>query len=714
MNDEFRQQVIETLRKGEELPADWARLLFPPEKRECELVYHGKERIEDVLAETMAVPLQPATTFGTNGDGWHNMLVLGDNLQVMKSLVAMKHEGKLVNADGTPGVRLIYIDPPFATKQEFRGSKDQKAYRDKVAGAEFIEFLRRRLILMRELLADNGSIYVHLDQRKSHAIKMVLDEVFDEHRYVSEIVWRRLSAHNDANKYGKIHDTIFFYSKTEDYVWNEQLGEVSPDYVEQFFDQVDEATGRRYARGDLTGRGVRAGETGKKWRHVDPTEKGYHWAIPRQLPGIEGLPVNPIEALDHLDKIGRIHWPKKLDGMPRLKRFEEDLNGVPLQDIWLDIKHMHNLAPERTGYPTQKPETLIERIIRASSDEGDIVLDAFAGSGTTCAVAEKLKRRWVGIDCGKLAIYTVQRRLLSLKRDIGNKGPVLSPRPFTLYNAGLYDFTTLRELPWNDWRFFALRLFGCKEEPHTVGGIQLDGKFRGASVLVFNHLAQPGKRIDEETIQTIHSAVGKKVGRRFFIIAPKGVFDFQQEYIDLDGVRYYALRIPYSVINELHHRQFTSLQQPSNLDEVNAIVDAVGFDFIQAPVVEWTATIEARPGNLLKEACLKITKFESRSRLRAREETMGLEACSMLLLDLDYNNQVFDFDAVFSAKELRDNDWTAKFAADALGETLMAVFIDMHGNEARIAIPRTEFREVTGSNGSVSKPSTKAPRKKTK
>jgi site-specific DNA-methyltransferase (adenine-specific)/adenine-specific DNA-methyltransferase len=391
MTDEQRQELIRLLQQGEDIAPEWARILFPPEKREYELVYHGKEREEDILANTLAVPLQPVRAFGKNGEGWRNMLVFGDNLQVMKSLLELKKAGQLCNADGTSGVRLVCIDPPFATRQEFSGTQDQKAYQDKIAGSQFVEFLRRRLVLMREILAPNGAIYVHLDQRKSHAMKLVLDEVFGEHGFVNELVWRRISAHNDADKYGPIHDTIFFYTASSDYVWNPQFGEVSKEYLGQFFDQVDETTGRRYARGDLTARGLRNGETGKPWRGISPSLKGNHWKV---LPS----------ELDRLDAEGRIHWPEKASGMPRLKRYADEVKGVSVQDLWLDIKLMHNLSPERTGYPTQKPEALLDRIIRTSSNEGDIVLDAFAGSGTTCAVAEKLGRRWIGIDCGKLAI----------------------------------------------------------------------------------------------------------------------------------------------------------------------------------------------------------------------------------------------------------------------------------------------------------------------
>jgi site-specific DNA-methyltransferase (adenine-specific)/adenine-specific DNA-methyltransferase len=196
--------------------------------------------------------------------------------------------------------------------------------------------------------------------------------------------------------------------------------------------------------------------------------------------------------------------------------------------------------------------------------------------------------------------------MLNLRREAGNKGKVLSPKPFTVFNAGLYEFSTLRQLPWESWRFFALQLFGCKSEPHTIGGLKLDGKLRGASVLVFDHHKHAGQRIDEDTVRDIHASVGDKIGRKFFIIAPKGVFDFQQDYLEFGDVKYYALRIPYSVINELHQRDFSALRQPNDEADVNDIVEAWGFDFIQPPDVKWTTKVSKRKGQLLDEVCLKI------------------------------------------------------------------------------------------------------------
>jgi DNA modification methylase len=694
MNDEQRQEIIRRLHQGEELSPEWARILFPPEKREYELVYHGKEREEDIIANTLAVPLQKVRTFGTNGDGWHNKLIFGDNLQVMKSLLELKRAGGLCNADGTPGARLVYIDPPFATKRDFSGKQEERAYQDKIAGARFVEFLRRRLVFIRELLADDGSIYLHLDQKKAHYAKLVLDEVFGEHNYVNEIVWKRLSAHNDAHKYGPIHDTILFYSKSSDYVWNQQFGPVSADYIEQFFDQVDEKTGRRYARGDLTARGTRRGETGNAWRGINPTEKGNHWKV------------RPSE-LDNLDAQGRIHWPQKEDGMPRLKRFADELEGVQLQDLWLDIKLMHNLSLERTGYPTQKPEELLARVIKASSREGDIVLDAFSGSGTTCAVAEKLDRRWVGIDCGKLAIYTIQKRMLNLRAEVGNKGTSLKPKAFGLYNAGLYDFSKLKELPWDAWRFFALQLFQCRDDAHKIGGLQLDGYLKGASALVFNHQKQPGVRIDEETVQSMHEALGSKVGSRMFIIAPALVFDFQQDYLTLDGVRYYALRIPYSIIHELHQREFAALKQPADEMAVNDTVDAVGFDFIRSPELDYVATANKRKDELLSEGVIRIKTFKSEAVVRDSTKKVNRETLSMVMLDYDFDaeSDVFDLDAVFYAEAIQKADWEVRFPLELTGKQLMAVFVDIYGNEAREVIPASKFG--VGGTKAAAKPAKK-------
>ena len=418
---------------------------------------------------------------GARQSEWRNRLIWGDKKYVLPALLD-EFAGK---------VDLIYIDPPFATGADFSFTAsipsidgdeqeamfvkapsivEQKAYRDTWGSGldSFMRWFHETAIYLYELLRTNGSLYVHLDFHVSHYAKVILDEVFGSDGFVNEIVWQRISSHNDAKKYGTIHDTIFFYAKGPGYLWNQQYGEVSTEYTEQFFDQVEEGTGRRYARGDLTARGIRRGETGKSWRGINPTEIGNHWKVP------------PSE-LDRLDADGKIHWPKREGGMPRLKRYEDELIGRPLQDIWTDIKLMHNLSQERTGYPTQKPEALLERIINASSNEGDLVLDCFAGSGTTAAVAEKLGRRWITADLGRFAVHTTRKRLLSIP-DV---------RPFVVQNLGKYERQAWQAAEFGGaeraaelnarYRRFILDLYGAREVP---GYLWLHGVKAGRMVHV--------------------------------------------------------------------------------------------------------------------------------------------------------------------------------------------------------------------------------------
>lgn len=627
MEKERQQRVYELLKRGlkliedgDELPVEWAREFFPPERREYELIYHGKESEEKILADTMAVPLQPVSTFGANGVDWHNMLILGDNLQAMKTLLAMKEREELTNADGTPGVRLIYIDPPFSTKRDFRGSQDQKAYQDKIAGAEFLEFLRKRLTLLRELLSDDGSIYVHLDWKKAHYVKVLMDEIFGENHLRNEIIWFYPRGGDADKQYNRKHDTILYYSKTDKWVfnWDKVLIPYSSEQLQRF-------------------------------KHEDANGK-YYWNVN----------------------------PRGERGKTYLRK-----SGIGEYDVWtlgINANEIRDM-----GYPTAKPPKLLEKIIMASSNEGDVVLDAFVGSGTTCAVAEKLKRRWVGIDCGKLAIYTVQKRMLNLYSENAIPSNSIGVKPFTLYNAGLYDFETLRQLPWEDWRFFALQLFECKDEPHKIRGFQMDGKRQGSSVLVFNHFDKG--TVSRETISDIHASIGKQVGDRCFIIAPRGTFLFQEDYIESDGVRYYALRIPYSYINELHRREFSALIQPSDETAVNETVEAVGFDFIQPPLVE--LELKRRTGL----ASIKIKKFVSRTRLRGEEKISKHDALSMVMVDFEYNGKVFDLDKVFYADALKSNSWKIEFSLKDVTGDVMLVFLDIYGNESRMII---EQKKLTG------------------
>lgn len=653
-----------------------------------------KEREEDILADTMAVPLQRIKTFRNGeipsplagegkGEGylWTNMLIFGDNLQVLKTLLQMKQDGKLKNSDGTSGIRLIYIDPPFATKQEFRGSQDQKAYQDKIAGARFLEFLRKRLVFLRELLSEDGSIYVHLDYHRSHYVKALLDECFGEHKYMNEVVWKRADSHNDPSRFGVIDDRLLIYRKSENAIFNKIYKDYNTKYLDSFYTQIETNTGRRYRLDHFT---KPKGSAGYFYRYkgCEPPPNGWRC---------------PLKTMREWDSKGLLVIRGK---RTYKKRYLDEQPGSLVYSIWDDISGQ--LGSEFCEYPTQKPGNLLRRIISASSNIGDLILDCFAGSGTTLAVAEKLGRRWIGVDCGKLAIYTMQKRLLNIaeSKDLENPKRKYGKRckPFTLFNAGLYDYKMIKKLPWEQYRDFALKLFQCRDEKHEISKIELDGYLGADSVMVFNYQKHKDAMMDRGFIDDLHKYLGSKIGRRFFIIAPTASVQFLEDYIEKGKTKYFVLRIPYSIIEEIHNRGFTKIKQPVSEMDVNDTVDAVGFDFIQVPMVECKYYLDKPKKSDLfnaktKECVIRIEKFESKVISRKPVEFKNLETLSMVMLDYDFDGEVFDLDDVFYAEDLNKNNYEVRFVKDKAKEQIMIIYIDIFGNEKREIKTNKDFRK---------------------
>ena len=380
-----------------------------------------------------------------------NTLYYGDNLQILREHI--KDES----------VDLIYLDPPFNSNANYNvlfksptGEKSHaqiEAFDDtwhwhkgdaeyvygqvlKCGNTQVSEMLRSmrgflgendmmayltmmaiRLVELHRVLKPSGGLYLHCDPTASHYLKLLLDAAFGTANFRNEIIWKRTSAHSSTRGYGAIHDTLLFYSRSDSFTWIEQSGPYDEQYIEAFFTHTDEQ-GRKWCRTDLTGPGIRHGDSGEPWKAYNPTAVGRHWQPPSyfydkytKLTGNSLAEYPLIERLEKLDAIGLIHWPKKVGGMPRGKRLLEDSPGMPLQDVWTDIKIMHNMSTERLGYPTQKPLALLERILLASSNEGDIVLDPFCGCGTAVHAAEKLKRQWIGMDITSLAIGLIKDRI---------------------------------------------------------------------------------------------------------------------------------------------------------------------------------------------------------------------------------------------------------------------------------------------------------------
>lgn len=329
-------------------------------------------------------------------------------------------------------IDLIYLDPPFFSNRVYEviwgDEAEVRSFEDRWEGGiqHYVGWMRDRVSELHRVLKPAGSIYLHCDPHASHYLKVMLDEVFGGAQFRNEIIWKRTGAHSATRGYGPVHDAILFYSRGRTFTWNVQYSEYSPEYLDKF--SMRDPDGRRFQPITLTPAGVRNGETGRPWRGFNPTTKGYHWKY------------RP-EKLDELDAQGLIYWPRKRGGLPRLKQYLDEAQGVPLQDVWTDISPINARAAERLGYPTQKPESLLERIIRASTNVGDLVLDPFCGCGTTVAVAHRLNRDWIGIDISPTAIEIMRRRLWNQSRYVpeivnvpDNEAALRRLKPFEFQN----------------------------------------------------------------------------------------------------------------------------------------------------------------------------------------------------------------------------------------------------------------------------------------
>jgi len=424
----------------------------PLSKMKTELVWDGKydeygnRRPVDIAGsampmqkiETVDMPRSEAlaggqTTLGelktTRQDDFRNMLIWGDNKLVMASLLK-DFRGK---------IDLIYIDPPFDVGADFTMQvpvgeeeedvgKDQSllemvAYRDMWGKGtdSYLHMMYERLLLMKDLLSENGSIYVHCDSRLNSHIRLLMEDVFGSTNFQNHITWKRTAAHNDSKKIGTVSDTIMYFSKSDKRIWNPQYKPYDQEYLDSFYRHV-EKDGRKYRTHQIERNpalGIRENLI-YEYRGYIPK---YGWMVERG-------------KLEEMDSKGMLLWSK--NGKPLRKIYlGDDSEGQPIHDIWDDLSNVGSQSKERVDYPTQKPEALLERIIRASSNEGDLVADLFCGSGTTGAVAERLGRRWIMCDLGRFAIHTSRKRLIDLQRKLQADGQPY--RAFDVYNLGRYE-----------------------------------------------------------------------------------------------------------------------------------------------------------------------------------------------------------------------------------------------------------------------------------
>ncbi len=452
LSDAEKRDLIKLIEQGKPLPEKYRFLLFA-DKREVELVWNGKSRevstavlpfqsLEHIDEPRKEQGNQEELGYDTGGrqiKGWTNKLIWGDNKLILSSLKAGALRRQIEEAGG---LKLIYIDPPFDVGADFSmdieiGGQtfhkepnllEQIAYRDTWGrGADsFIAMIYERLILMRDLMHSEGSIYVHVDWRLNSSVRLVMEEIFGKANYRNEITWVRAASHNDASdQFGRVKDCIMYFGRSENAHLNIQFTPYSKEYIDAEWRRL--SSGRYYkAENMLDPRGAM-----KLWDFHGTVAR---WrATPENMEALWNAPQTEVPNSHGRIKLGK-------DGKP-IKRcrimFLDEMPGVPLSDNWADIPYLAGGSKESEGYRTQKPEALLERILKASSNEGDLVADFFCGSGTTAAVAEKLGRKWITTDLGKFGIHTTRKRLIQVQRDLKAVGKPF--RAFEVLNLGRYE-----------------------------------------------------------------------------------------------------------------------------------------------------------------------------------------------------------------------------------------------------------------------------------
>jgi hypothetical protein len=361
------------------------------------------------------------------------------------------------------------------------------------------------------------------------------------------------------------------------------------------------------------------------------------------------------------------------------------------------------MSTDRTGYPTQKPEPLIERIIKAYTDKNDIVLDFFGGSGTTMAVAEKLGRKWITCDLGKLSYFTMQKRILQIQdsKDLEDPKKKYGKRAksFLTASLGSYDLEKTFELERKKYLEFVSGLFGIELKKHKISGFEFEGKKDNYPVIIYDYNTYKDSSIDENYLQDIHKNIGKKVGSKVYIIAPINFVDFVDDFVEIEMTRYYFLKIPYHIINELHKKPFVKVRQPQSKSRVNNIEEAIGFHFKRPPEVKAELKIEKDEIKIIIKS-FKTTELQS-DKTSDEKNYDNFETLSSVFVDKTYNGKSFEMDEAFFADELlpkkskkKSDEENVKFEdlknlaqvgiplkKSEIGEQIMIICTDIYGND---------------------------------
>jgi DNA modification methylase len=631
LTEEEKNALIDALNNDTEPNPDLVPKLFPSTAEKFDVVsldrakvptleYAGKRSKAAILAEASAgigaAPLQVSRCFGEAADDeWKNMLVQGDNLQFLKT--CYRNDDPQIKDKVKGKVKLIYIDPPFATKSDFGGKEGEKSYTDKVATAEFVEAVRERITFLKEMLHPEGSIFVHLDWKMASYVKITLDEIFGKNNLRNEIIWAYTGPGSPGMKqFNRKHDNIYWYTKSDSWTFNKNEIKVPSE--------------------------VHAGGFGT------------------------GMQTEDAQDYETGGKIPEDWWNFAIAA-----RFRVD--GV-----------------NRMGYPTEKPAKMLARIIKAASSPGDIVMDCFAGSGITPAVAEVLGRKWIACDFGKHSIYTMQKRFLNIK-DFRMKSTEESndtlygkkAKPFCVLSSGAYDFSHVMQLREHKENYvqFVLGLFQLSHDEKISKKFKSDIIFaerNGNPVEVYpiwqdEFLKEV--RIDESYLEGILTQSGGKLKGEYYIITPETCTNIGDTTLKNDNgeeVTFKMLTFPYKVLEDVS-RKLTLQDQPSKPEDVNQLISSTAFYFNEDVEIEVTQT----------EKGLQINHFETKILDGQGNRFEGYTGLAMLLVDDDYEEgKPFDMDKTIFLKDVKDD---GSIVLADLGKSVGVIAIDKHGNESKPA-----------------------------
>jgi DNA modification methylase len=692
LTDEDKLKLLEAVNAGVEPSPDLMPKLFPgtAEKFDVKaldrarvptLEYAGKRSKAAILAEAGAgigaAPLQVVRSFGeVKKDEWQNLIVQGDNLQFLKT--CYRNEDPLIKDKVKKLVNLIYIDPPFATGDEYGGGEGERSYSAKVAGAEFVEAMRDRLFMLKELLSDTGSIFVRSDYHFSHSIKLVLDEVFGADNFTNEIVINRFKRQQKGLlKFNVGSESLFFYTNGDKSKFVEQERSRLCSFCGQEKDPewhfMISSGLRRPPLRTIMGRQL-----------LPP--RGQHWKYVQEkidLMTQEGrIRINDASSYTDLDG-NRVH------GMPEFLQTEDEV----VDNNWTDLRGY----AMNSQYPTENHEELLERVIKTCTEKGDLVVDVFGGSGTTAAVAEKLGRRWITCDFGKHAIYTMQKRLLNISSSnilLETPNQVFTGKitkkyrkeaePFSVVSAGAYDFTHVMALGKPEHKeayiAFVLGLFQlgrdeAKAKKYKLTNIYADKD--GAPVEVYpvwdeRYLKEV--RIDETYLKGIIAQTGGRLRGEYLIITPESCTNIGETTLkNAEGknVTFKFLTFPYKVLEDAS-RHLELHEQPASQSAVNELITSTAFYFNED--VEIAVKREGTK--------LKLTKFETKILDKAGNRFPEFDGLAMLLVDIDHEASMpFDMDNTVFAKDIGEDGTFV--VGNIEGKKVAVIAIDKHGNESK-------------------------------